>query len=342
MENLKGQRRRPAQRLYVPPAQRCPKNEIISENGVDDDDGIDARNSLEQRLEAVTLSDDDLTPSRPEEQTVQIDTNKTISNEKTLDAENEEMNRAMVNMNRKSSRPIIKHTTNYLPTNDILQISTEPERTTNKVTTVITNTNNQVSNWEDLINEDCDGKKFKHNDSSYDDSVDYDDAEEAAFQHRLYNHNLSDLDHVIELFDFPASFRTQDLITLYNFANSESMYIKWCDDTHALLVFGTAAQALRALEMKHDIVKCRPVTLASSIALQTVEKCDLRPHTKRPQTSMHTARRMITSALGAKSNVSKETQIMEREALKKAKEMKRTQKQNEQDAWEGNPRPSTA
>lgn len=338
MENLKGQRRRPAQRLYVPPAQRCQKNnEIISENGVDDV-GMDARNSLEQRLEAVTLSDDDLTPSRTATQTVQIDTN----NEKTLDAENEEMNRAMVNMNRKSSRPIIKHTTNYLPTNDILQISTEPERTANKVTTVKTNTNNQVSNWEDLINEDCDGKNFKHNDSSLCSYDDYDDAEEAAFQHRLYNHNLSDLDHVIELFDFPASFRTQDLITLYNFANSESMYIKWCDDTHALLVFGTAAQALRALEMKHDIVKCRPVTLASSIALQTIEKCDLRPHTKRPQTSMHTARRMITSALGAKSNVSKETQLMEREALKKAKEMKRTQKQNEQDAWEGNPRPSTA
>lgn len=56
------------------------------------------------------------------------------------------------------------------------------------------------------------------------------------------NKALQDLDHVIELYDFPSSFKTHDIIQLYSQIQSDTMYIKWVDDTHALLVLGTPAQ----------------------------------------------------------------------------------------------------
>lgn len=79
---------------------------------------------------------------------------------------------------------------------------------------------------------------------------------------------------------------------------------------------------------------------------------------KRPQTSLQTARRLITTHLGAKSTLSKEVLEQERKILRDARgkswnfvvmylknlftEQKRQERQSERDAWDGNPRPSTA
>ena len=56
--------------------------------------------------------------------------------------------------------------------------------------------------------------------------------------------STNDLDHVIELYDFPSTFKTHDLIQLYRDVNNNSMYIKWCDETHALLVLSTPSQGI--------------------------------------------------------------------------------------------------
>lgn len=53
---------------------------------------------------------------------------------------------------------------------------------------------------------------------------------------------LEDLDHVIELYDFPSSFKTCDIVQLYSELQCDTMYIKWVDDTHALLVLSTPVQ----------------------------------------------------------------------------------------------------
>lgn len=51
---------------------------------------------------------------------------------------------------------------------------------------------------------------------------------------------FDDLDHVIELYDFPSTFRSQDIMQIYHEVHKEStVYIKWCDDTHALLIFSS-------------------------------------------------------------------------------------------------------
>lgn len=53
---------------------------------------------------------------------------------------------------------------------------------------------------------------------------------------------INDLDHVIELYDFPSSFKTCDIVQLYSELQCDNMYIKWVDDTHALLVLSTPVQ----------------------------------------------------------------------------------------------------
>lgn len=68
-----------------------------------------------------------------------------------------------------------------------------------------------------------------------------------------------DLSHVIELFDFPSSFKTEDLFTgkliigLQYFLDYDFFFaalsvtgkppdfsVKWVDDTHALAIYGSA------------------------------------------------------------------------------------------------------
>lgn len=56
------------------------------------------------------------------------------------------------------------------------------------------------------------------------------------------NKSFRDLEHVIELYDFPSSFKTEDLMQLYRSVHQEPMHIKWCDDTHALLVLSSPVQ----------------------------------------------------------------------------------------------------
>lgn len=46
--------------------------------------------------------------------------------------------------------------------------------------------------------------------------------------------------HVIEIYDFPPSFKTCDLKAIFNKFQNTEFPIKWVDDTHALGIFSTA------------------------------------------------------------------------------------------------------
>lgn len=52
--------------------------------------------------------------------------------------------------------------------------------------------------------------------------------------------NEDDYAHVIEIYDFPTSFKTQDLMMVFGQFHSNGFDIKWVDDTHALGIFSTA------------------------------------------------------------------------------------------------------
>lgn len=44
-------------------------------------------------------------------------------------------------------------------------------------------------------------------------------------------------DFVIEIYDFPKTLRTQDMMTIFSAYVQDGFFIRWVDDSHALGVF---------------------------------------------------------------------------------------------------------
>ncbi|XP_050314603.1 uncharacterized protein LOC126749036 isoform X2 [Anthonomus grandis grandis] len=234
--------------------------------------------------------------------------------------EKEIMRKAKQNINRKT-RPIIKYIDDD---NDTLNIGK----------------GDNVNNWEDLFNDEGELQEDIFTEIVYKVGPQVTIMKAAEDYSAYASKQVEELEHMVELYDFPPSFETNDIISSFSHLNSDSMYIKWIDDTHALLVLGSLTQAKKALEVSSPLIKVRPMSAASSLALEKANQFDLKPAMKRPQTNLQTARRLITSHLGAKSKVSREQSAKEREDLRLAKELKKRAKQNEKDAWEGSLRSS--
>ncbi|CAH1153374.1 unnamed protein product [Phaedon cochleariae] len=245
--------------------------------------------------------------------------NENMKSSNELDEEKEIMRKAKENINRKT-RPIMK----YVEANNTLKIDK----------------NENVNHWEDLFDEHGHLQEDLLKEIVHKVGSDVTIVKAKEDYSDYFTKQIEELEHMVELFDFPSTFETHDLIQAFSDIKSEAMYVKWVDDTHALLVLGSLSQAQKAISIGHPLINVRPMTAASRESLATAYKHDLRPAMKRPQTNLQTARRLITSHLGTKTSVSKERSAKERDDLRAAKEMKKLVKKNEQDAWEGNLRSS--
>ncbi|XP_004457081.1 coiled-coil domain-containing protein R3HCC1L [Dasypus novemcinctus] len=159
-----------------------------------------------------------------------------------------------------------------------------------------------------------------------------------------YNHgaphiDLSDceLPHVIEIYDFPPEFRTEDLLRVFCSYQKKGFDIKWVDDTHALGVFSSPVTARDALGSKHTMVKIRPLSQATRAAKAKARAYAefLQPAKERPETSAALARRLVISALGVRSKQSKTEREAELKKLQEARERKRLEAKQREDIWEG-------
>ncbi|XP_038957350.1 coiled-coil domain-containing protein R3HCC1L isoform X1 [Rattus norvegicus] len=159
-----------------------------------------------------------------------------------------------------------------------------------------------------------------------------------------YNHELPDIDlsecefpHVIEIYDFPQEFRTEDLLRIFCSYQKKGFDIKWVDDTHALGVFSSPIAARDALGIKHTMVKIRPLSQATRAAKAKARACAefLQPAKERPETSAALARRLVISALGVRSRQSKTEREAELRKLQEARERKRLEAKQREDIWEG-------
>ncbi|XP_053245493.1 coiled-coil domain-containing protein R3HCC1L isoform X3 [Podarcis raffonei] len=159
-----------------------------------------------------------------------------------------------------------------------------------------------------------------------------------------YNYTPADLDlsdselpHIIEIYDFPAEFRTEDLLRVFCIYQKKGFDIKWVDDTHALGIFSSPITARDALSTKHLMVKTRPLSQATRAAKTKARAFSefLQPAKERPETSAALARRLVTGALGVRSNQSKAEREAERRQLQAARERKRLEMKQREDAWEG-------
>ncbi|XP_032922485.1 coiled-coil domain-containing protein R3HCC1L isoform X2 [Catharus ustulatus] len=196
--------------------------------------------------------------------------------------------------------------------------------------------------WDMLFNDDGDcldprlleelSGGEKHQESQQSPRFNYYGAEPAA-------PDISDdeLPHVIEIYDFPSDFRTEDLMRVFCSYQKKGFDIKWVDDTHALGIFSSPITARDALSTKHLMVKTRPLsqgTRASKAKARAYAEY-LQPAKERPETSAVLARRLVIGALGVRSNQTPAQRDAERRKLQEAQERKRLENKQREDAWEG-------
>ncbi|XP_036294678.1 coiled-coil domain-containing protein R3HCC1L [Pipistrellus kuhlii] len=159
-----------------------------------------------------------------------------------------------------------------------------------------------------------------------------------------YNNEVPDIDlsdcefpHVIEIYDFPREFRTEDLLRVFCSYQKKGFDIKWVDDTHALGVFSSPITARDALGSKHTMVKIRPLSQATRAAKAKARAYAefLQPAKERPETSAALARRLVINALGVRSKQSRTEREAELKKLQEARERKRLEAKQREDIWEG-------
>lgn len=146
-----------------------------------------------------------------------------------------------------------------------------------------------------------------------------------------------ELSHIVEIYDFPTEFKTEDLLKLFHTNQQRGLDIQWIDDTHALGLFSSPLAAREALRSKHPLMKVRPLSKSSSATKAKARSCSdyLLPAKERPQTSAALARKLVIGALGVKSNLTKEQREAEKKKLQEAREQKRLAAKQREDAWEG-------
>ncbi|KAG9346140.1 hypothetical protein JZ751_007958 [Albula glossodonta] len=64
-----------------------------------------------------------------------------------------------------------------------------------------------------------------------------------------------ELSHIVEIYDFPTEFKTEDLLRAFHSYQQRGFDIQWVDDTHALGLFSSPIAAGDALRSKHPMMK---------------------------------------------------------------------------------------
>ncbi|XP_010218003.1 PREDICTED: coiled-coil domain-containing protein R3HCC1L, partial [Tinamus guttatus] len=145
--------------------------------------------------------------------------------------------------------------------------------------------------------------------------------------------------HVIEIYDFPPDFRTEDLLRVFCSYQKKGFDIKWVDDTHALGIFSSPITGRRTSRLGYMVdgrpdsspFPALPCANAAPCALPDF----LQPAKERPETSAALARRLVIGALGVRSNQTRAQRDAERKKLQEARERKRLENKQREDAWEG-------
>uniref|UniRef100_A0A182XXD8 Uncharacterized protein n=1 Tax=Anopheles stephensi TaxID=30069 RepID=A0A182XXD8_ANOST len=148
--------------------------------------------------------------------------------------------------------------------------------------------------------------------------------------------NEEEFPHVLEVSNFPAEFKTQDLMMLFSQYKESGFDIKWVDDTHALAVFSSSKIAAEVLTTGLSFGRVKPLGEATAESRSKARKCasSLQPYRARPETCAAMARRMVTSALGVKLKTAPEERENERRVLREAKERKRLAAKQRDEVWD--------
>uniref|UniRef100_UPI0037E8786B coiled-coil domain-containing protein R3HCC1L n=1 Tax=Semicossyphus pulcher TaxID=241346 RepID=UPI0037E8786B len=208
--------------------------------------------------------------------------------------------------------------------------------------------NVEEDSWDTLFNDDGDCldphlleelalKEGKKKESIQQPGFDYYNMDRYGDEEDDIDLTEDEMAHIVEIYDFPAEFKTEDLLKLFQCYQQRGFDIKWIDDKHALGLFSSPIAAREALRSKNPLMKLRPLSKSSSATKAKARSCSdyLLPAKERPQTSAALARKLVIGALGVKSNVTKEQREAERRKLQDAREQKNLAAKQKEDAWEG-------
>lgn len=123
------------------------------------------------------------------------------------------------------------------------------------------------------------------------------------YDYSIYENVIFDSEgfgHVIEIYNFPAIFKTEDLLDAFTEYSEGGMKITWVDNTHALGVFSSESAAVNALSIHHPMLRARPLAKGSKMSKgKAFRRAEfIQPVKERPRTDCAVARRMVTRALG--------------------------------------------
>jgi len=113
--------------------------------------------------------------------------------------------------------------------------------------------------------------------------------------------------HMLEIYDFPKSVRTADLMNAFT-TQYPGFSVRWIDDTHAIAIFASIQDCKEALEKGGcGSFRVRPLTESSDqarkkaamVAREQRYDLDIEP-AERPDTSVVVARRLIAANLDGK------------------------------------------
>ncbi|XP_053548529.1 coiled-coil domain-containing protein R3HCC1L [Bombina bombina] len=221
-------------------------------------------------------------------------------------------------------------------------VASSKETVTNVTSAGLSEASDANESWDSLFNDDGECVDPHLVEQLASSCKAEDNLQDPRFNYYKYDFEESSMDdpelsHVIEIYDFPAAFKTEDLILAFANYQKKGFDIKWVDDTHALGVFSSPITAADALSSKNPLVKVRPLSQASKASKLKARAVadDLQPTKERPQTSAILARRLVINALGVRNPQSRADRDAERKKLKEAKERRKLEAKQREDAWEG-------
>ncbi|XP_032656794.2 R3H and coiled-coil domain-containing protein 1 [Chelonoidis abingdonii] len=162
-------------------------------------------------------------------------------------------------------------------------------------------TENSAVNEQSSVEDDC-GAELLQEIATYLTVKDI-SIEKIQFDYSSYGDaqiNEGDFGHVIEIYDFLPSLKTEHLMEAFSEFHKSGFKIQWVDDTHALGIFSSLAAASQALGQSYPSLKIRSLIhgtrQSKTKALQRPKLLQLAK--ERPQTDTAVARRLVTRALG--------------------------------------------
>ncbi|CAH1389523.1 unnamed protein product [Nezara viridula] len=132
---------------------------------------------------------------------------------------------------------------------------------------------------------------------------------------------------ILEIYDFPAEFKTSDLREIFSSYIARGMRIRWVDDTHALGIYPSEIIAYEVLNTDLPFLKTR---ILNEGIPQSKDKAKLLlppPPPPRPKTCSASARRMVSGALGIKAVFTQAEIDEEKHLLQAARQQRLLQKQ---------------